>query len=307
MTEISKVGVLPKPATDRFRGKIRVETQIIQTGLEDLLGDNSANSSALADAIGFFTSLAPIRRTTFKNQSEALEVANGVYECHSQGKTLGIQGVLASSTALAELPHYIKIVELAKQVHIKPDLHMFYLDWDYYPSLRKREQTNDYPAFRARWDEIGLPPENLHNLSGNTKERKEFEEMFSGQAAMLNEARFPGHPFHRKYKKWIKHYKNQITSYYAQLAGQDHVMGLTSEFGNQIISDAANRRAICILAANQRRKMIGRGAWGYSLFVTTERSPVELAQYNTAISFIKTPGAKKDQARLPILNLDTST
>ena len=126
-----------------------------------------------------------------KNQAEALGVAKGVYECQTQGEVLGIQGVLADSTARAELPHFVKVFKLAKQAHIQPDLHIFYLDWDYYPSLRRGEQVSNYPALKDQWKELGFPPENLHDLSEDTQERKEFYEMFNGQAAALDDARFP--------------------------------------------------------------------------------------------------------------------
>ncbi|MEK7078557.1 MAG: hypothetical protein AAB929_00655, partial [Patescibacteria group bacterium] len=290
--------ILTKPPMDKFQAAIFAETQLIQTELKNSLGDR-VDQNALADTIGFFTNLAPIRRTTFKNQAEALGVAKGVYECQTQGEVLGIQGVLADSTARAELPHFVKVFKLAKQAHIQPDLHIFYLDWDYYPSLRRGEQVSNYPALKDQWKELGFPPENLHDLSEDTQERKEFYEMFNGQAAALDDARFPEHPLYRRLKKWIRHYKRQRTPYYTKLADKDRATGLTSEFNNQIVLDAANKRAICILAAEQRRKMMGKHAWGYSLFVTAERSPIEVAQYNTAISFLKSPGAKKDKVRLP--------
>jgi len=306
MTEVRRVGILPVQPTDKFQTAILNESQLMRIELQNSFG-NRIDKDAFNDTTRFFTNLTPIRRTTFKNRAEALEVAKNVYECRAQGRTLGIQGVLADSTALAELPHFVKVFELAKQAHIQPDLHIFYLDWDYYPTLRIGEQVNNSPALKDRWKELGFPPENLHDLSEDTQERNIFYEMFNGQAATLDNARFPGHPLYRKLKKWIMHYGRQRTPYYTRLAHKDHPMDLTSEFNNQIVLDAANRRAVCILAAEQRRKMMGKRAWGYSLFVTAERSPIELAQYNTAISFLKSPGAKKDKARLPILNLDTKT
>ena len=57
--------ILTKPPMDKFQAAIFAETQLIQTELKNSLGDR-VDQNALADTIGFFTNLAPIRRTTFK-------------------------------------------------------------------------------------------------------------------------------------------------------------------------------------------------------------------------------------------------
>lgn len=287
---------------DRFQNAILRETQLMGTELRNMLG-NTIDQNAFDNTIGFLTNLASIRRTPSKNKAEANEIVRGVYEC-SKGRTMGVQGVLTDSTALAELPYFVKVIELAKQAHIKSDFRAFYLDWDYDGSDEEKHQGN-YDQLLIRWIESGFRGENLHNLSQPSDEHRSFRTLFDGQAAMLERARYPRHPLYRKLSGWIRHYLRQKSSRYANLADRNDPLMYASEFGRQVISDAANRRALCILAAEQKRKMIGEGIWADSLFITTELSPVEVNQYNTVAPFLASPDAKKDKVRLPIINLDT--
>jgi len=307
MTEFPSV---PQQNTGRYMIDIVNQTQETLPILRGSLGIKIDNA-AFTSTANFFTELAPLRRTTFNNQAEALELATGVYNCRREGETLGIQGVLASSTALTELPYFVRIVNLAREAGLQPDLHLLYVDWDYYPSQREGKPKNDIADVVERVKELGIPAENLHNLSENTPEGRKFQRMFQGQWMELEKAKYdnsdPRHPLSRPLIKWKKHYLKQQSDYYALLQDRERgVRSLMGEFKTQVFTDASNRRALCIQAAEQKRKLIGSGKWGYSLFVTTEKSPVELAQYNAAVPFLKPPGAKKDRVQLPIVNLDVS-
>lgn len=306
MTEMPSV---PQQNTGRYMADIVRQTQETLPILRGLLG-NKIDNDAFTNTTNFFTGLAPLRRTTFKNQAEALELITDVYNCRAEGKTLGIQGVLASSTALTELPYFAYVSDLARSAGLQPDLHLLYVDWDHYPSLREGKPKNDSAAVVERMRELGFPAENVHNLSENTPEGREFQRMFEGHWFELEKAKYDSHPRHplfRQLTKWEKHYLKQKSDHYASLQDRERgVRSLMGEFKTQVFTNASNRRALCIFAAEQKRKQVGSKAWGSALLVTTEKTPVELAQYNAAVPFLKSPAAKKDVAKLPLVNIDTT-
>lgn len=287
------------------RSAISGETQTIVDKLRGSHSVSAARGNPLDDTVRFFDELIPFRRTTFKSPSEGFELAENIYTCRANNHVLGIQAVLASTTAEAELPYFMNICNIARNAGLQPDLHLWYADWLDFPLTHQTNPNEDFRRIKERVEKLGLNVNKLHNVSTNSPEGIQFQNYISGQSSELEKARFPGHPLTKSLKKWANHYARQRSNRYANLSAKERgLRSPTSEFKMQVIADASYRRAFCITAADLERKQIGNGAWGYSLFVTTEKSPVELAQYNAAAPFIRSPDVKKDMKKLPIVNLD---